>query len=344
MRVVLFQMPRVIGGGSVEAGASALLWRKLGIDVTVLPAHPGVVDTVWPDRLRDAGCVVKEYVSDDDLVRQAWLFRSTVVDFAVERAAKQWDRLARMNCSLIHAPCHNLSMPHEHNAFRHRPPSAVVFQSEYQRSQLRLQYRSWGVPQEKQVTIHGAFSCDDFPYQPYSHSENEPFIVGVIGRPVGAKFPHYLASTITNSGRNTVVKGRWLGWLPSLAQYSGTPPEWIEALPPNAMPVESFLATCHCLLAIPDIEENWPRIVLEAFASGVPVVAWRRGGFCEQICHNETGILVNSTEEASESVERLATDELFRKRLTENARKEIASPLYQEAIASKWLKLFSEFS
>ena len=46
------------------------------------------------------------------------------------------------------------------------------------------------------------------------------------------------------------------------------------------------------LLAVPSKEEGMPRVVVEAFSAGVPVVAFPAGGIPEVVAHGETGFLV----------------------------------------------------
>jgi glycosyltransferase involved in cell wall biosynthesis len=63
------------------------------------------------------------------------------------------------------------------------------------------------------------------------------------------------------------------------------------------------------LLLVPSARiEATPRVIIEAFASGLPVIAFRSGGIPEVIEHGVTGILVDSADEmARESIRLLTT-------------------------------------
>lgn len=339
-RVVLFGCPRPVGGANVEAGDTALLWRKMGVSVTVLPASEESPDNPWPQRLTDAGCRMLAAIPPDRLYRQSGLYRSIVVDFNNERAVRSWDMLSRMGCRFIHVPCMNVAMPYEYDSFRHQPPSAVVFQSEFQRRHMALQYGIWGVPPERQTLIHGAFDPSHFVFPSRPHAAGEPFVVGRLARDAGDKWPKRLWPILEAARAQTPVEADVMGWTPALEKFTGPRPRWVRCWPPGSWPVPHYMAKLHALLCTGDCDENWSRVVLEAMAAGVPVIADASGGFLEQVWHNETGILVATADEASAAIVRLATDEPFRQGLIDRARKWLAQASDPAVLASQWRELF----
>jgi glycosyltransferase involved in cell wall biosynthesis len=76
-----------------------------------------------------------------------------------------------------------------------------------------------------------------------------------------------------------------------------------------ATDVPDLLAGARALL-IPSRSEGLPRVVVEAFAAGVPVIASRVGGLPELVEHGANGLLVDLDDEAGwrGAVERLADD------------------------------------
>ena len=68
--------------------------------------------------------------------------------------------------------------------------------------------------------------------------------------------------------------------------------------------------------------EGMGRVVVEALAAGVPVVASRRGGIVELVNEGETGFLVNAadSEDVAGRLARLAGDPLLRERMAQRAR------------------------
>jgi glycosyltransferase involved in cell wall biosynthesis len=78
----------------------------------------------------------------------------------------------------------------------------------------------------------------------------------------------------------------------------------------DAAEVPGVLAGARALL-MPSRSEGLPRIVVEAFAAGVPVVASRVGGLPELVEHDVNGLLVDPEDAAGwrAAVERLTDDE-----------------------------------
>jgi glycosyltransferase involved in cell wall biosynthesis len=95
-----------------------------------------------------------------------------------------------------------------------------------------------------------------------------------------------------------------------------------------SIPVERFLARLHCYLSINGTaRENWPRVGLEAFAAGVPVVTENKWGWQEMIEHGVTGFLGNDLEELAHYASLLAHDEELRLEMAHAARSKLINEL-----------------
>jgi len=69
--------------------------------------------------------------------------------------------------------------------------------------------------------------------------------------------------------------------------------------------------------------ENCPRVIMEAAAAGVPVIANHRGGLPQVIRHGETGLLFHDPEDAIFYTSNLAFDHAERDRMGAAARAQL---------------------
>jgi glycosyltransferase involved in cell wall biosynthesis len=336
--IIVIGLPQDIGGACRESADVIQLWRASNIPVAILPCHPIKPDNPWPLRLTQAGCKIEAPFLGGK--PPAWLRDSLVVDFQAQAAVRHWPELKRRGCKLIHAPCHTFVMSHEHATFAHFPPTAVVCQSEFQRSAISMQYAAYGVQ-----TLHripAAFDMRFFPYRPCPH-DGKLFVIGVIGRDDVSKWPPRILTILKAAKQSGVnLRARFLGWTPAMERHCGKLPPWVHVLPPGKLSTAAFLADCHALLCCSDYLENAPRVVMEGMSSGVPVVADARGGYLEQIRHGETGMLAPNEQGAACCLTELATDEPLRLKLARTARDSLCRLAPQDAIQAAWKALFAE--
>ena len=104
-------------------------------------------------------------------------------------------------------------------------------------------------------------------------------------------------------------------WIPE-------PPTGLELLPLSAEDGATFMRGLDCFLYRTNDSwfETFGRVVFEAMASGVPVVAHRRGGYSHFLHDGENVLLFDTDEEAFRLVTRLKVDANLRARIARNAR------------------------
>jgi glycosyltransferase involved in cell wall biosynthesis len=146
-----------------------------------------------------------------------------------------------------------------------------------------------------------------------------PFCVGRLSRDDLTK--HHLPDLALY--RNLVEAGckvRIMGGTVLREQFAAA--QGIELLPVNAQSVEHFLRGIDCFYyrTADDWLETFGRVVVEAMACGLPVVAHWRGGYSEWIDDGETGFLIETPEEALATILRLKQDTELRARVGHAAR------------------------
>lgn len=109
----------------------------------------------------------------------------------------------------------------------------------------------------------------------------------------------------------------------------------VSLLPENTEPADTFLHTLDCFYY--RTAEHWleafGRVVLEAMACALPVVAHWRGGYAEWIDDGEDGFLIESPEEAKAVIDRLRNDVALRATVSAAARRKTETLFSNEAWA-----------
>ncbi len=99
------------------------------------------------------------------------------------------------------------------------------------------------------------------------------------------------------------------------------------------------------LLVLPSVRhEAFGRVVIEAQAAGVPVIATRVGGVVDIIDENLTGILVTpcDVEGLAQAIIRIMKDKSLAGYLAENARKKVTQKFTLDLMAKKTLSVYEE--
>lgn len=112
----------------------------------------------------------------------------------------------------------------------------------------------------------------------------------------------------------------------------------IPFMPHNQL--AKLLKTCTAFV-LPALEEGYARVIAEALAAGLPVVATHQSGATTTIENNKEGLIIPpyTVEPLTEALEKLATDDELCIRLGQNAYKKSTSLTWQDY----GKKLFSEY-
>lgn len=339
MKVFFIGYPGEMGGACTEAWHTIKLWRRFGMEVHLIPTWGNAGP--WQGKLDALGCIT-HFAQPDQLEQVSGLAGSPVASMCNGEFLLHAHRFRAMGCPIIWVNCMTFLFDQEKRFFaEHGLFEAMVYQSDFQRSQLEPQLAQLGYDPATGHMIRGAFDCGDWTFAPRPHSPGDVFVVGRVARPDPDKWssntwPIYERIQVRNK------RALLLGMDERTHAKLGKPPVWADCLKPMAIPVKQFFATLHCLLPVNGgARENWPQAGLEAMAAGVPIVAQNDWGWREMIEHGVTGFLGSCDEELAHFSAMLAYDEELRRRIAAAARQclehELAAP---ERLWAGWQQVF----
>jgi glycosyltransferase involved in cell wall biosynthesis len=111
----------------------------------------------------------------------------------------------------------------------------------------------------------------------------------------------------------------------------------------DPVPAESVVPLLHKydLVAVPSQWlETGPLVVLEAFAAGTPVIGWNVGGIAELVRHGQNGLLIDSEEEWSTTLMKLAANPSLKQKI----RAGVTSPRTAKDVANEMMALYASFA
>lgn len=345
-KVYLIGTPGAYAGATVEAWHLVRLWRRVGIDVHVVPTWG--IDERWKGKIEAEGCIV--HLADESTLLDVPGIRGAVTVGLCNKAyLKNIPRLYGAGCKIVWLNCMTFTFKEEVEFFNNYPPHMMVYHTQFQKTELENAFSAAGVriDQNKTTIIRGAFIKEDFPFAPRRHIRMENFCVGKIARmDLDKWYPELwkLRDLIQKKTPNRITMAL-MGADRRVRNRLGPQPVWTVLLNANAVSPSHLYRAMHCLLPLNGgARENWPRVGLEAMASGVPIVAPNAWGWKEMIKNAETGLLGSSDEEIANHVANLANDEQLRMFIIEAAYKsldEIANP---DTIGNQWKELIGRLS
>jgi glycosyltransferase involved in cell wall biosynthesis len=178
------------------------------------------------------------------------------------------------------------------------------------------------------------FDSSKFPF--HANRLNDRFRFGRISREDGDKYAKdtlWIYETMVAPG---MKDGIILGFDDRSEKKIGKPPNWIRAYPGNGITQQEFYAHCACIIQKADTYENWPRMGMEAMASGSVLIVDNRGGWCEMVKHGVTGWLCNDSKEFVYYASRMAYEPHERAAIAQNARDYLSQIVGEEKSMQSW--------
>jgi len=213
----------------------------------------------------------------------------------------------------------------------------------------------FNVPLEKLVIIPRGIHIEHFPFSPLEINKNE-LVLGTIGRITPIK-GHHIFIEIVEKVKNLLphmhVRGYIYGNVPEKhINYFESLKKMISEkqlnnnvfLMPATQSPYDVLKKMHVFLFPTTHPEGFGRVILEAQATGVPVIASKLGGVLDIIDEKKNGLLAPplKSEPYADCVYKLTQDLGFRNKLIMTARKKVEEKFSHIKMCQKTLSLYKE--
>lgn len=218
----------------------------------------------------------------------------------------------------------------------------------------RHMIENFGLPYERVRLIPRSVDLERFTYLSPGERNRQEFIVGIIGRITPLKGHAYFLRAMAKVVRQIPFTKIWIiGDAPvdkqsyrdellTLARRLGLS-SYVEFLG-NRKDIPELLLRMNCLVLSTITDEAFGRVILEAQAAGVPVVATRVGGVVDIINDNESGLLVTpkEPEEIANAVIKILKDLNLAQKLAQNGRQKVEQQFTLKQMAERTLRVYEE--
>ncbi len=275
--------------------------------------------TIWSDHEPAPGWRARLPIRKIAPRRLAFPIRGTLVVVGVYFRVGDWLRWSRPSRTILVCNTFSprgLARQRQRVSWGGSRPLELVFASETLRRKLDLP----GIVQPSVVDLEE--------FSPRLESRTT-FTVGRLSRDVAEKHherdPGLYRRLAARGCQVRVMGGTVLE--PALREAGGL--EGIALLPAQAQPASAFLAGLDCFFyrTSRSFFEASGRVVTEAMAMGLPVVADRVGGYADVIEPGVNGFLFDDDDEAVAQIERLRLDPELRRRIGRAARESVEREL-----------------
>lgn len=213
---------------------------------------------------------------------------------------------------------------------------------------------SFGFPAENVRCIPRSVDLDRFNIRRQEEAGQTPHVITIVGRLTPLKGHAYFLKAMAKVVRSKpYIKVRIVGDAPRkkefyrqelevLARHLGLA-EHVEFLG-RRKDVPQIMASSDVVVMASIEPEAFGRVIIEAQAVGVPVVATQVGGIMEVIDHERTGLLVlpKDTDAMAQAVVRLLDDRTLARQIAANARCKLEENFTLEHMAGQTIRVYQE--
>ncbi|MEM6258480.1 MAG: glycosyltransferase [Planctomycetota bacterium] len=324
-------------GANTELHHQIILWRSMGLTVHLIPGDAGYRNEPLYPEMIERGVIIHE-ANQFDIITPG----SPVLGFCNDRFLARIDEILLYSHNTVFVNC--MTWLFEQEKVRHHEGkiAAFLYQNEQVCHKNAALLREINPDRNIQYqTFKPYFDAKAFPFidagQRIAGRQGKLFVLGRISRQDGDKFSANtlpIWEAIETPGQK---RGVMLGFGLESEQKIGKPSKWIMTYNNQTeLSQQDFYKQADVIVQPMDTTENWPRIGLEAMASGSVLIVDNRGGWHQMIEHGVTGWLCDTPQDFIRYATRMAHEPLERSAMAEAARKRLIELAGQETASKSW--------
>jgi hypothetical protein len=333
-RIFVHGFPGLYGGASTELHHQILVWRRMNVEVHLIPTWPAHNEPLLPEML-ELGVIVHN-AHDFTAIQSG----DPILGFCNAEFLNALPIIRQFTRRTVFINCMTWLFDKERESMQNGLIAMFLYQNEEVRIKHMPELRiANDDPNVRFVTFKPYFDTSRFPY--IAERAKEHFGCGRISRQDADKFAKNTLHIYEYFVAPKLKSGLFLGFDQRSEAKIGTPFGWIRtARDQNQVSQRDFYAHCEIILQPTDTTENWPRIAFEAMSSGSVLIVDNRGGWRQIIEHGKTGWLCNHERDFIYYASKMAYEPELRNEIAYQARERGLMLAGMEASIESWKEVF----
>lgn len=338
-RLFVNGFPSLYGGAGTELHHQILLWRKMGVEVHLIPTGDGYRNERLYLEMVKLGVII--HASGDWTVLEP---DDAILGFCNAEFLENLPQIRKRTKKTVFINCMTWLFPKEKELMKDGQIALFLYQNEEVRQKNMPLLRALnGDPAIRFMTFKPYFHNDSFPY--ITDRTDEWFGCGRISRQDADKFARNTLHIYEYFVAPVFKRGLFLGFSDKSRDKIGTPYAWIRtARDQTEVSQQDFYRHCKIILQPTDTTENWPRIGFEAMASGCVLIVDNRGGWRQMVDHGKTGWLCDHERDFIYYASKMAYEPHLRDDMAEAARQRGLELGGEQASRASWEEIFETIS
>jgi glycosyltransferase involved in cell wall biosynthesis len=334
-RLGVYGCPSFYGGADTELADQMYIWHKMGIQLHIVPHMP------------ITNPKIKQFVQSIGYVHPTRRFEALrgmpVISFCCAPFLEDLAKLKRIGVGpTLWVNCMTFTFQKEKQAHRKGLIDVHLYQTDHAMKHI-TNILSLENPNIKAMKFTPYFNPKGFPF--HTKRDENKFGFGRISRDDRSK---YMSETLSiydlihapHNKRAIILGYTKQKQRLTIGDVPTDPNNWLTAYAPCGITQQEFYKQCDCVVQTSTCNENFPRVGLEAMASGSILIVYNNVGWQTQVIHGETGFLCTSARDFVFYASHMAHHPELRDTMARNAFRHLRQVAGFEKSTESWKAVF----